>query len=128
MTNEEAIRVLEVNGLWKHSACPKGMKPWIWIEGEIIQCAGCGFKAHADAWLDIECGDLKFHKAFSFAISALKENEGLRGVCKGMLRDLEGQRTTTGLNRKGEKMIKVLEDALASQLPGMIKRKDKASR
>jgi len=31
---------------------PEGEKPWIWIDGEFIKCAKCGFTAHADWWED----------------------------------------------------------------------------
>ena len=33
---------------------PEGFKPWVWIDGENLQCANCGFKARADWWEDRE--------------------------------------------------------------------------
>ena len=70
-----------------HQLCPCGsctnrlpghMKSWIWIDGEIIKCAACGFQTHADEWEDFSLGEYKLHKALSLAISAIEENERLR--------------------------------------------------
>ena len=33
---------------------PKDIKPWKWVDGEAIQCAGCGHTAHVDWWASQE--------------------------------------------------------------------------
>jgi hypothetical protein len=30
------------------------IKPWIWVDGELIKCANCGLLKHADWWMDVE--------------------------------------------------------------------------
>jgi len=45
-----------------HSALPDGKKPWIWIDGEDIKCARCGFTQHVDKWQDDEVEAIKKEK------------------------------------------------------------------
>jgi hypothetical protein len=41
----------------------KGKKTWIWIDGELIKCAGCGLTKHADWWMDAEWKEFKANQA-----------------------------------------------------------------
>jgi len=46
----------------------EGIKPWIWDKnGEIIECAGCGHKAHADWWEE------ESHKQYKQALLGKEE-------------------------------------------------------
>ena len=45
----------------KHDKRPQhqGVKPWIWKNGELVKCAGCGLTNHADWWQDEELRQAK---------------------------------------------------------------------
>ena len=34
-------------------------KPWVWINGDVIGCGGCGLINHADWWTDQEYAYIK---------------------------------------------------------------------
>ena len=40
----------------------RGLSMWLWLpDGNTAKCARCGFMAHANHWLDIECEQME-HK------------------------------------------------------------------
>ncbi len=68
---------------------PNDMKPWIWVDGELIKCTSCGFTTHVDKWEDFSMEELRLSNALTLAISSIKQNEKLREALSDASASLE---------------------------------------
>lgn len=60
------------------SRLPEGMKPWEWIDGELMKCSCCGYTLHCDGWLDIKGNEHRLIEALTSTISLIQDYQKLR--------------------------------------------------